>query len=143
MHKPVVAVVVLNFNGKKLLQQFIPPLVKYSENTSVYVIDNASTDDSVNYLEKDFPQIKNIKLEKNYGFAQGYNEGIKQIAADYFILINSDVEVTANWISPVIDLMENDKTIAACQPKILSFTNKNEFEYAGACGGFIDKYGYP
>jgi len=143
MHKPVVAVVVLNFNGKKLLQQFIPAIIRNSENTSVYVIDNASTDDSVNYLEKEFPQIKNIKLKNNYGFAQGYNEGVKQIAADYFILINSDVEVTNNWITPVVDLMENDKTIAACQPKILSFAHKDEFEYAGACGGFIDKYGYP
>ena len=143
MDKPKVAVVVLNYNGKKLLQQFLPSIVSNSDGATIYVVDNASTDDSLSFLEKEFPQIKCIVLHENLGFAEGYNIGVKQIVADYFILINSDVEVTPNWIKPVIDLMETDKTIAACQPKILSFTNKDEFEYAGACGGFIDTYGYP
>jgi GT2 family glycosyltransferase len=142
MEKPVVAVVILNYNGKKLLQQFIPSVLAHSQNASVYVIDNASTDDSVSFLEREFPQVKIIINRENSGFAEGYNIGLNQIAADYFILINSDVEVTGNWIAPVIELMESDKTIAACQPKILSFTNKSEFEYAGASGGFVDKYGY-
>lgn len=143
MDNPVVAVVILNYNGKKLLQQFIPSVIKHSKNTPVYVVDNASTDDSVSFLQNEFPQVKIICHKENLGFAGGYNDGLKQIAADYFILINSDVEVTENWISPVISLMESDKTIAACQLKILSYTNKDEFEYAGACGGFIDKFGYP
>ena len=143
MSRPVVAVVVLNYNGRKLLEQFIPTIIKYSHQANIYVVDNASTDDSVSFLEKEFPLVKVITLRENLGFAQGYNLGTKQINADYFVLINSDVEVTENWIAPVIDLMEGDKSIAAAQPKILAYNNKDEFEYAGACGGFIDKYGYP
>ena len=143
MSKPLVAVVILNFNGKKLLQQFIPSIIQHSEDAQIYLADNASTDDSVLFIKKEFPQVNCIELENNYGFAQGYNEALKKVKADYFILINSDVEVTQNWIEPVIKLLEGDKTIAACQPKILSYSQRDSFEYAGACGGFIDKYGYP
>ncbi len=143
MHKPVVAVVVLNYNGKKLLQQFLPSVISNSVGADVFVADNFSTDGSVNYLKKEFPQVKTIQLDKNHGFAQGYNEALKQVEADYFVLVNSDMEVTPNWIEPIIDLMEKDKTVSACQPKILSYNAKDEFEYAGACGGFIDKYSYP
>ncbi len=143
MYNPIVAVVILNFNGKKLLKQFLPAVILHSEKAVVYVADNASADDSVSFLKKEFPLVKLIELKTNYGFAKGYNEALKQVDADYFILLNSDVEVTANWIDPIINLMEADKTIAAAQPKILSYNSKHTFEYAGACGGFIDKYGYP
>lgn len=143
MHKPLVAVVVLNYNGKKLLQQFLPSVIANSGDATIYVADNFSTDDSVSFLKTEFPGVKTIALERNHGFAQGYNEALKQIAADYFILVNSDIEVTPNWIEPIIDLMEKDRSVSACQPKLLSYTAKDEFEYAGACGGFIDKYGYP
>ncbi|HEX7415033.1 MAG TPA: glycosyltransferase family 2 protein [Bacteroidia bacterium] len=138
-----VAIVILNFNGKNLLQKFLPSVIQYSENATIYVADNASSDDSCLYILEHYPEIKIIALKENYGFAKGYNEALKQVDADYFVLLNSDVEVTTNWISPIINLMDSDKTIAAAQPKILSYNNKTEFEYAGACGGFIDKYGYP
>lgn len=138
-----IAVVILNYNGKKLLQQFLPTVIEHSRQADIYVADNASIDDSIIFLQKEFPAIRLIRLKENYGFAKGYNEALKQVDADYFVLLNSDVEVTSNWIAPVIDLMEADKTVAAAQPKILSFNTKDEFEYAGACGGFIDKYGYP
>ncbi|HXD93463.1 MAG TPA: glycosyltransferase family 2 protein [Bacteroidia bacterium] len=138
-----IAVVILNFNGKKLLQKFLPAVIQYSSQATIYVADNASADDSIRFLKTEFPTIKLIELKENYGFAKGYNEALKQVDADYFILLNSDVEVTPNWIEPIINLMALDKTIAAAQPKILSYNEKNEFEYAGACGGFIDKYGYP
>ena len=138
-----IAVVILNFNGKKLLQKFLPTVIQYSSQAIIYVADNASTDDSVSCLKTEFPAIKLIELEENHGFAKGYNEALKQVDADYYILLNSDVEVTPNWIEPIINLMAADKTIAAAQPKILAYNAKNEFEYAGACGGFIDKYGYP
>lgn len=138
-----VAVVILNFNGKLLLQKFLPEVIQHSESALIYIIDNSSTDDSILYLKEYYPKIRLIELKENYGFAKGYNEGLKKINADYFILLNSDVEVTSDWINPVINIMEKDKTIGAAQPKILSYNCKSEFEYAGACGGFIDKYGYP
>jgi len=138
-----VAIVILNFNGKHLLQKFLPTVIQYSTQATIYVADNASTDDSIAFLKTEFPTIKLIELKENYGFAQGYNEALKQVDADYFVLLNSDVEVTPNWIEPIISLMMADKTIAAAQPKILAYNTKDEFEYAGACGGFIDKYGYP
>jgi len=143
MQKPVVAVVILNYNGKKLLQQFIPSVIELSAGADIYLADNASTDNSLAYIEKEYPQVKRIALKQNYGFAQGYNEAFKQVQADYFVLVNSDVEVTANWIEPVIELMQKDLSVAACQPKVLSYNEKDTFEYAGSCGGFIDKYGYP
>ncbi len=143
MSNPTVAVVILNFNGKKLLQKFLPSVIENSKSAIIYVADNASTDDSLLYLKSEFPQVKLIELTQNHGFAKGYNVALKQVNADYFVLLNSDVEVTANWLEPIINLMESDKNIAAAQPKILAYNNKDEFEYAGACGGFIDKYGYP
>ena len=139
-----IAVVILNWNGKKFLERFLPSLLaNSSKEGDVIVADNASTDDSVEYLKSNFPTIRIIQHNKNYGFAQGYNLALSQVEADYYILLNSDIEVTPNWIQPVIDLMESDESIAACQPKIRSFTEPQKFEYAGAAGGFIDKYGYP
>jgi GT2 family glycosyltransferase len=141
MHK--VAIAILNYNGCHFLKQFLPTLLQYSQEYPVFVIDNNSTDHSVEFLSNDFPEVKMIKLQQNHGFCKGYNLGLSQISAEYFILLNSDIEVTSNWIAPVIDLMEQDKTIAACQPKIKAFYDKKSFEYAGAAGGFIDKWGYP
>ena len=139
-----VAVVILNWNGKKYLEKFLPPLIEYSSNEAdIIVADNASTDDSVAFLEKHFPQIRIIRNSRNSGFAGGYNEALQQVDAEYFVLLNSDIEVTGNWLSPVIRIMDEDPMIGACQPKILSYTNREKFEYAGAAGGFIDKYGYP
>ncbi len=137
------AVVILNWNGRKFLEQFLPSVIQHSSEASVFVADNGSTDDSVSFLETNFPQINILRASTNKGFTGGYNEALKQIKAEYFILLNSDVEVTAGWIKPVIDLMNSDKTISACQPKIKMYADKKMFEYAGAAGGFIDKYGYP
>jgi len=139
-----VAIVILNWNGKELLRQFLPFVIKYSTEpqTEIFIIDNGSTDDSVNFVKNNFSSIKTIELDKNYGFAEGYNKGLKEINAKYFVLLNSDVEVTENWLKPIINLLDLNDNIAACQPKILSYNNKNEFEYAGAAGGYIDKYGF-
>lgn len=112
-------------------------------NKKIIVADNASADDSVAVVKEHFPTVGIIQLAKNYGFAEGYNQALLQVEADYFVLLNSDVEVTPGWVDPVIALMESDKTIGACQPKILSFANRGLFEYAGACGGWIDAYGFP
>jgi len=141
---PSVAVVILNWNGKDFLEKFLPSVIASSyENLSIVVADNASTDDSVAFLQNNFPQILIIRNPSNEGFAKGYNTALNRVSADYYVLLNSDVEVTEGWIEPVISLMESDQKIAACQPKILSFYEKNKFEYAGAAGGWIDKYGYP
>jgi len=140
---PSVAVVILNYNGRNYLQKFLPSVLASAySNKRIIVADNASTDDSVNVL-KQFDLIEVLLLDKNYGFAEGYNQALKRVQADYFVLLNSDVEVTQHWIEPIITLMETDKIIAACQPKILSYTQKNLFEYAGASGGWIDTLGYP
>jgi GT2 family glycosyltransferase len=139
-----VAVVILNWNGKKFLEQFLPTLLENSKgDADIIVADNASTDDSIAFVKSHFPEVKIIINDKNYGFAQGYNEALANVSAEYYVLLNSDIEVTPNWIPPVIQLMESDPMIAACQPKILSYHEKTKFEYAGAAGGFIDKYGYP
>lgn len=138
-----IAVVILNYNGEKLLPQFLPSVIQHSANATVIVADNASTDNSISLLEKDFPQIKLIKLDKNYGFCGGYNRTLQQIEAEYYVLLNSDVEVTANWLTPMLELLEFNNSIAAVQPKILSWHQKDHFEYAGAGGGFIDWLGYP
>jgi GT2 family glycosyltransferase len=139
-----VAVVILNWNGKKFLEKFLPSLLaNSSDQAEIIVADNASSDDSVEYLKSNFPGIRIIQHQKNFGFAKGYNLALAQVEADYFILLNSDIEVTPNWIQPVIELMESDALIAACQPKIRSYAEPQKFEYAGAAGGFIDKYGYP
>jgi len=138
------AVVILNWNGKSYLQQFLPGVVKSCEGlATVVVADNASTDDSINYLKQNFPNVQIIQNADNFGFAKGYNLALKQLDAQYYILLNNDVEVTTGWIEPVIELMDNDHKIAACQPKILSQKEKTKFEYAGAAGGFIDQFGYP
>lgn len=145
MFQPKVAVVILNYNGKHWLQQFLPNVLQYSTapNVTIYVADNASTDDSVSYIQTNFPTVKIIQNAVNTGYAGGYNEALKQVQSDYYVLLNSDVEVSANWIENTIHYMQQDDLIAACQPKIVSYHEKNKFEYAGAAGGFIDKYGYP
>lgn len=137
------AVAILNWNGKNWLEKFLPDVVRFSQNADIYVIDNLSTDDSIDFIERQFPTVKIIRNDKNYGFAGGYNEGLKEIKNEYYCLLNSDVEVTENWINTVMDLFEKDASIAAVQPKILSFNNKNYFEFAGAAGGLIDNLGYP
>jgi GT2 family glycosyltransferase len=139
-----VAVVILNWNGKKFLEKFLPNVVNYNTACSqVIVADNASTDDSVSFLKSKYPHIQIIQNVNNGGFAKGYNDALKQVEGEYYILLNSDVEVTPDWIDAVIKVMDSDRSIAACQPKIKAFDNKKMFEYAGAAGGFIDKYGYP
>lgn len=143
-HLPKVAVVILNWNGKKFLEQFLPSVFSTAyTNFEVVIADNGSTDDSVSFVKGKYPGIQLIRFEKNLGFAKGYNEALKQVEATYYILLNSDVEVTPGWLEPMVALLESDNSIAACQPKLLSFLNKNLFEYAGAAGGWMDKYGYP
>ncbi len=143
MSRNRVAVVILNFNGKKFLEQFLPSVTKHSSGHKVVVADNNSSDDSVNYLQVNYPSVQIIKNQINSGFAQGYNEALKQVDAEYYVLLNSDVEVSEDWITNIISLMDADPSVAACQPKILDFNNRTKFEYAGASGGYIDKYGYP
>ncbi len=137
-----VAVCILNYNGASILPTFLPSVIAHSGTHKVYVIDNASTDNSLEILAN-YPSIYIIKNDTNKGFAGGYNQGLQYITEDVYILLNSDVEVTPNWIDPIINLMNSDATIAACQPKIKEYNNKINFEYAGAAGGFIDAYGYP
>jgi GT2 family glycosyltransferase len=139
-----VAVVILNWNGKKFLEDFLPGVIEHSKNDAeVYVADNASTDGSVQLLREQFPQVNVLLNETNGGYAQGYNDALSQIHADYYVLLNSDIEVTPGWIRPVVRLMESQPNVAACQPKMLAWHDRNRFEYAGAGGGYIDKYGYP
>lgn len=142
--KENIAVVILNWNGKHHLEQFLPSVIEHSKDVArIIVVDNASTDDSINYLKNDHSDVELIILKENLGFSGGYNKAFHQINAEYCVLLNSDVEVTPNWITPVIRLMISDETIGACQPKIKSYNQKTHFEYAGAAGGYIDKYGYP
>ena len=144
LNNPKVAVVILNWNGRNFLEQFLPSVLASTyNNMQVFVADNGSTDDSLIFLKKQFPQICLITLPVNYGFARGYNEALRQVDADYYVLLNSDVEVKPGWLEPMIELLQKDNSIAACQPKILSHHNKNMFDYAGAAGGWMDKYGYP
>ncbi len=142
---PRVAIIILNWNGAKLLQQFLPSVIAFSlgENIRIIVADNGSTDNSLQLLQNEFPQVEILDLKQNYGFARGYNEALRLIDSDYYVVLNSDVEVTENWLDEPIRLMESDSSIAAVQPKILSFLQKTHFEYAGAAGGFIDRFGYP
>jgi len=137
-----VAIAILNYNGRNHLETFLPSVIKHSEQAVIYVIDNASKDDSISFLQKNYPQIKIIKNFVNYGFAQGYNEGMKSIHEEFVVLLNSDVEVTNNWLNPLLKSME-DSNIAGCQPKIKSYLEKDKFEHAGACGGFLDKDYFP
>jgi GT2 family glycosyltransferase len=142
--EPKIAIVILNWNGQKHLEMFLPSVIatQYS-NFEIIVADNGSSDDSVSFLEKHYPDIRIIRFTQNYGFAKGYNEALKLVEADYYVLLNSDVEVTPEWLVPQAALLESNSSIAACQPKILSYANKKMFEYAGAAGGWLDKYGYP
>lgn len=144
MPLPLVAIVILNYNGKNFLEKFLPSVIASTySNKKVIVADNGSTDDSVSFLTEKFPFVERIILDKNYGFAEGYNQALKKAEAEYYVLLNSDAEVTPGWIEPVIELMQTDDTIAACQPKLLAWHKRDEFEYAGAAGGWIDYLGYP
>jgi GT2 family glycosyltransferase len=138
-----VAVVLLNWNGKNWLEKFLPTVVRYSQEASIFVIDNASTDESICFLEQEYPEVNIIVNSVNHGFAGGYNEGLKKINAEIYCLLNTDVEVTENWITPVLNLLDNNAKIAAVQPKIKSYQDKEYFEFAGAAGGLIDNLGYP
>ncbi|MFC2739670.1 MAG: glycosyltransferase family 2 protein [Prevotella sp.] len=139
-----VAVVILNWNGEAMLRRFLPTVVRYScDEAEIWVADNASDDASVQLLREHFPSVRLIQLDKNYGFAEGYNRALAQIEAEYYVLLNSDVEVTHHWLTPLVEYMEAYPDVAACQPKLLSEANRDYFEYAGASGGFIDRYGYP
>ncbi|MGC4034713.1 MAG: glycosyltransferase family 2 protein [Chitinophagaceae bacterium] len=139
-----VAIVILNWNGQRFLQQFLPSVLASTyTNLNIIVADNGSTDNSIEFLKTNFPSVRIIVLSRNFGYAQGYNEALKQVNADYFVLLNSDVEVQPSWIEPMVELLEEDKKIAACQPKLLAYNNRHLFEYAGAAGGWLDKYGYP
>lgn len=138
------AIVILNWNGVEMLTRFLPNVLDYSRGEAVvYVADNASTDNSLEVLKMHFPEVRVIVLEKNWGFAEGYDRALGQIDAEYYVLLNSDVEVSHHWLTPLIEFMDNHADVAACQPKLLSLKNRDAFEYAGACGGFIDRYGYP
>lgn len=139
-----VAIVILNWNGQKMLAKFLPNVIEYSrQDAEIWVADNSSSDGSMHLLETQFPQVKTIVLEQNFGFAEGYNRALHQIEADYYVLLNSDVEVSHHWLTPLIEFMDSHPQVAACQPKLLAEYDKDSFEYAGACGGFLDKYGYP
>lgn len=139
-----VAIVILNWNGAKMLSTYLPSVINYSrDEAEIFVADNASTDDSMSWLSKHYPMVKQIVLDRNWGFAEGYNKALGHIDAEYYILLNSDIEVTHHWLTPLIEFMDAHPQVAACQPKLLSIFDHDQFEYAGACGGFIDRYGYP
>lgn len=138
------AIVILNWNGADMLHKYLPAVLTYSrDEAAVYVADNASTDDSLNMLRTHFPECRLIELERNWGFADGYNRALRQIDAEYYLLLNSDIEVTHHWLQPLVEYMDVHPEVAACQPKLLSVSDHDQFEYAGACGGFLDRYGYP
>ena len=139
-----VAIVILNWNGAKMLRQYLPSVLQYSrDEATIYVADNASSDDSVQLLREHFPEVRLILLDRNWGFAGGYNKALAQIEADYYLLLNSDIEVTHHWLTSLIELMDAHEDVAACQPKLLSVADRDRFEYAGASGGFLDRFGYP
>ena len=139
-----VAIVILNWNGARMLQEYLPAVLRYSrDEATVYVADNASTDNSLELLRAEFPEVRLMVLEKNWGFAEGYNKALKQVEAEYYLLLNSDIEVTHHWLTPLVEFMDVHPEVAACQPKLLSIADRDSFEYAGACGGFVDRYGYP
>ncbi|WP_297802654.1 glycosyltransferase family 2 protein [uncultured Polaribacter sp.] len=139
-----IAIVILNWNGQKLLEQFLPSIVNFSsEEAVIYIADNASTDSSIEFIQKNYPSIKIVQNTVNGGYAKGYNDALKFINADIYCLLNSDVEVTKNWLKPIIDVFETEEKTAIVQPKLLDFKDKTRFEYAGAAGGYIDLFGYP
>ena len=138
------AVVILNWNGRQHLEQFLPSVVAHTpQQVRIIVADNGSTDDSVAFLAQHYPTIEIIRLERNYGFAEGYNRALEQVDAEFFILLNSDVEVTAGWVEPLVATLTNNRSVAAVAPKLRSYGNRDHFEYAGAAGGYIDVLGYP
>jgi len=137
------AIIILNWNGKKLLEQFLPSVIQHSKGADIYVADNASTDDSIAFIKSNYPTITVIQNKENAGYAKGYNDALKSVNADVFCLLNSDVEVTQNWLNPILNTFKEDTNTAVIQPKLLDYNKKDYFEYAGAAGGFIDKYGYP
>jgi len=137
------AVVILNYNGEKLLRQFLPSVLRNTTDAEIIVADNGSTDQSVKVLQEEFPQVRLILLDKNYGFCGGYNRALKQVDATYYLLLNSDIEVTPGWLEPLVEILDTKPTVAAVQPKVLSYHHKEKFEYAGAGGGLIDLLGYP
>jgi len=139
-----IAVVILNWNGLKMLQTYLPPLMARTRSDAFIVVaDNGSTDGSVAWLQETYPDIRTVLLDKNYGFTGGYNRALREIDADYYVLLNSDVEVSEGWLDPLVSFMEEHPEVGICQPKILSVAEPDTFEYAGAAGGFIDRYGYP
>ena len=138
-----IAVVILNWNGAKLLEQFLPSVIAFSDAATIYVADNASTDASIEVIQNQFPSVKIIQNTDNFGFAKGYNQALQFVEEEYYALVNSDIEVTENWLAPIIELFENQTETAIIQPKILDYKKKTHFEYAGGAGGFIDKFGYP
>jgi GT2 family glycosyltransferase len=138
-----IAVVILNWNGVQLLEQFLPSVVEHSPEATIYIADNASTDDSISFVLANFPSVKIVKNDTNLGFAGGYNDALENIDAEIYALVNSDIEVTENWLQPILKTFENETETAIIQPKILDFKRKEYFEYAGAAGGFIDEFGYP
>ncbi|MGB6268993.1 MAG: glycosyltransferase family 2 protein [Olleya sp.] len=138
-----IAVVILNWNGKKLLEKFLPSVLLHSQEATIYVVDNASTDGSVAYVKANFTEVKIIQNTANGGYAKGYNDALKHVKEDIYCLLNSDIEVTPNWLNPILDTFKNESETSIIQPKILDYKDKTKFEYAGAAGGFIDKYGYP
>ncbi len=139
-----VAIVILNWNGLKMLQTYLSNVVAMSaDSADIWVADNFSTDGSMEWVVNNHPEVRTIQLDKNYGFAEGYNRALRDIDTQYMVLLNSDVEVTEGWLTPLVRLMDENKDVAACQPKLLAMHDKNSFEYAGASGGFIDRYGYP
>ena len=142
-NKIKVAVVILNWNGRKFLEKFLPSVTKNSIGADVIIADNASTDDSVDFMKKNYPELRLIINSSNSGYAGGYNEALAHINAEYYVLLNSDIEVGENWVMPIIEEMDKNPNIGAAQPKLIAYHQKDEFEYAGAAGGFIDKYGYP
>jgi len=139
------AIVILNFNGKNHLETYLPSVLAYSKETPVFIADNASTDNSVSFIQKQFPQVHLLQQKRNFGFAGGYNVALEQIKGqfDYYLLLNSDVEVTEHWIEPLKEFMDTHENTAACQPKIMSWQNKHTFEHAGAAGGFVDLHYFP
>lgn len=138
-----IAIVILNWNGKELLEQFLPSIIEHSASANIYVADNASTDESLNIINNNFSSVKIIKNKTNLGFAGGYNNALKEVNEEIICLLNSDVEVTRNWLTPIIEQFKTEDNTAVIQPKILDFKDKAKFEYAGAAGGYIDKYGFP
>lgn len=138
-----IAILILNWNGKSLLEVFLPSVIKYSAGHDIYVVDNASSDNSIDYIKNNHPKVKTIEFTENYGYTGAYNRAVKEIKTDVFCFLNSDVAVTKNWLSPIIECFEKQTNVAIIQPKILDQKDANKFEYAGAGGGFIDRLGYP